>query len=214
MFNSKIIAICAGCAIGASAVSAAPYYTGRHSGYNDLLVTPAPYPGNTVDSPFRAENGRVWQGRPIGARQTVHSPGAAAYGAPVWEEDAIIYVRVNNTSVAISPWDRLDENGFEDLERARNLWLKENGYVLGVRTFVNPRYLTDDADGATAASAPLPRATIRRQSIPAGPSKMQVRRPVSGQPITRISKPGAVFHTPASEAPETEMVRADDAASN
>ena len=205
MSNLKIIAFCACSVISASAVSAAPNYIGQWSGYNDLLVTPAPHPGNTVDSPFRAENGRVWVGRAIGEHQTVHAPGAAAYGASVWEEDTIIFVRVNHVPVGISPWNRITASGLQDLERARNLWLKENGYVLGVRTFVNPRYAQSDEARATGASLPLPRATIRRHIIPAGPKKIQVMRPISGRPITRISKPDVVFHTPV-----TEIARADE----
>jgi hypothetical protein len=204
MSQSKIFAFCAGCAISASVAVAAPSYTGQWSAYNDLLLTPAPHAGNTVDSPSRAENGRVWTGRAIGARQTIHAPGAASYGAPASEEDALIFVRVNNVSVAINPWDRIDTGGLAHLERARNLWLKENGYILGVRTFVNPRFVRADEAGATPASQPAPRATIRRQSVPAGPSKMQVRRPVSGQPIANVSKPGEIIH-----APKTEIAGAD-----
>lgn len=207
MLNPKIFAFCAGCAISASVASAAPSYTGQWSAYNDVLLTPAPHAGNTVDSPFRAENGRVWTDRAIGAQQTIHAPGAASYGAPASEEDALIYVRVNNVSVAINPWDRIDTGGLAHLERARNLWLKENGYVLGVRTFINSRFVPEDEAGASAASQRVPRATIRRQSVPVGPSKMQVMRPVSGQPIARVSKPGAVVH-----APKTEIARADEPA--
>jgi hypothetical protein len=162
-------------------------------------VTPAPHKANTVDSPFRLENGRVWTGRAIGAHQTVHSPGAAAYGASPWDEDLLIDVRVNHTTVVISPWNEINNGGLDYLERARNLWLRENGYVLGVRTFVNPLYQQEDEATASAVSNPAPSATIRRNRIPAGPSKMQVHRPISGQPIARISKPGDVTITPGSE---------------
>ena len=197
MSQSKIFA--------ASVASAAPSYTGQWSAYNDLLLTPAPHAGNTVDSPDRAENGRVWAGRAIGAQQTIHAPGAASYGAPISEEDALIFVRVNNVSVAINPWDRIETHGLAHLELARTVWLRENGYILGVRTFINSRFVRDDEAGATAASQPLPRATIRRQTMPAKPDKMQVVRPVSGQPIARISKPGEVVH-----APQTEIAKAGE----
>lgn len=204
MSYSKFFAICAGCAIAASSAVAAPNYVGQQSAYNDLLVTPAPYPGNTVDSPARAENGRLWVGREINEYQTVHAPGVAAYGASPWEQDKLIYVRVNQTAVAISPWDRISEGGLQDLERARNLWLKENGYVLGVRTFVNPRFAQDDSAHASA-STPINRATIRRHVTPKNTGKMQVMRPISSQPIARISKPGEIVHTPA-----TEIAKADE----
>lgn len=205
MLNSKIIALCAGCAISASSALAAPNYTGHQSGYNDLLVTPAPHLGNTVDRPDRAGNGRVWVGRGIGDRDTVRSPGAAAYGAHPYDEDALITVRVNHVAVAISPWNKLDKSGFEDLEHARNVWLRANGYVMNVRTFVNPRYAGDGEAEATEASLPTPKATIRRHTMPQGPDKMQVHRPVSGQPIARISKPGDV-----NALPTTEIVEADE----
>jgi hypothetical protein len=207
MSYSKIIAICAGCAISAATASAAPDYTGQWSGYNDLLLTPAPHKGNTVDSPRRAENNRLWTGRAIGDHQTIHAPGAASYGAPASEEGALIYVRVNHTAVAISPWEKINNGGLQYLEQARNLWLKENGYVLNVRTFVNPRFLQDDESTASAASNAAPSATIRRHAIPAGPSKMQVMRPVTGQPVALISKPGK-----ATVAPATEIAKADETA--
>lgn len=201
----KIFAFCAGCAISVSTAMAAPSYTGEQSGYNDLLLTPQPHAGNTVDSPFRAENGRIWAGRNIGAHQAVHNPGAAAYGADPAEDGRLIYVRVGHTPIAISPWNKLDKNGFEDLERARNLWLRENGYVLGVRTFINPRYALDTDAVVAEASEPKPSATIRRHHVPKGPTKMQVVRPVTGQPIARISKPGDIT------APQTEVAKADEA---
>ena len=209
MSYSKLFALCAGCAIAATSAGAAPDYVGQQSAYNDLLVTPAPYPGNTVDSPARAENGRLWVGREINEYQTVHAPGVAAYGASPREQDKLIYVRVNQTAVAISPWDRISDGGLQDLERARNLWLKENGYVLGVRTFVNPRFAQDDSAHASAASAPIHRATIRRHVTPKNPGKIQVMNPVSSQPIARISKPGEIVHAPA-----TEIARADETTSD
>lgn len=51
----------------------------------------------------------------------------------------------------------------ERLERARHRWLRENGWVGGVATFVNPP--RDGAGGS--AELPVPRATIR---MPAGSS--------------------------------------------
>lgn len=209
MLNPKMIAVCAGCAVSASLASAAPSYTGQQSAYNDLLVTPAPHAGNTVDSPDRAENGRVWVGRAVGEHQTVHSPGAAAYGADRAEEGALISVRVNHTPIAISPWNRLDASGLERLELARNEWLRANGYILGVRTFVNPRFAPADEAQAEEASMPVPRATIRRHSVPQGPDKMQVMRPVSGQPIARISKPHETVHAVKTDIVEASATHED-----
>jgi len=203
MPNLKIVAMLVGGAVSASAALATPDYIGLQSPYNDVLVwPPATHPGNTVDSPHRQENGRVWVGRAVGEHQTRHAPGAEAYGAARSESDQLIYVRVKHTTVAISPWNRIDNGGLRHLEHARNVWLKDNGYIQSVRTFVNPLYHRSDEAEVSEASLPAPRATIRRNAIPKGPDKLQVMRPVSGQPITRISTPDPVIHKPRTEIAE------------
>ena len=125
------------------------------------------------------------------------------------EEGALISVRVNHTPIAISPWNRLDASGLERLELARNEWLRANGYILGVRTFVNPRFAPADEAQAEEASMPVPRATIRRHSVPQGPDKMQVMRPVSGQPIARISKPHETVHAVKTDIVEASATHED-----
>lgn len=61
-----------------------------------------------------------------------------------------------------NPATRAIEKTQDRLERARQQWLRENGHVGGVATFVNP-----PAEGAGSAELPQPRATIR---VPAGSS--------------------------------------------
>jgi hypothetical protein len=61
-----------------------------------------------------------------------------------------------------NPATRSIEKTQERLERARQKWLRDNGHVGGVATFVNPA-----PDGVGSVEAPKPRATIR---MPAGSS--------------------------------------------
>lgn len=61
-----------------------------------------------------------------------------------------------------NPATRAIEKTQDRLERARQQWLRDNGWVGGVATHVNP-----PADGNGSAELPQPRATIR---MPAGSS--------------------------------------------
>lgn len=157
-------------------------------GRNKYLFELQPYPANRTDSPDRAENGRLWHSRsPIGSRTPLREQryigvekgfgriGAAAFGAPPQLNDQIIYTRVNHVPVAISPWRNFSDIGFKNYRTAQNIWLREQGWVLNVRTHVNPRRL----DNRELAAAQIqPRATIRLHrdpSAPTFPSHMRVR---------------------------------------
>jgi len=154
-----------------------------------LLAEPRPWPAGRVDSPDRPENGRLWVSRsPVGnrtplAEQWYGRRGPAVFGAPVGLTDAVIFVRVGHTPIAISPWDRFDTNGFERYRDAQNLWLREQGLVLKVRTHVNAMY-----EPARTAGLPAPRATIRVHpdpSAPRFPSRLRVER----APLFRVLEP-------------------------
>jgi hypothetical protein len=126
-----------------------------------------------VDSPDRLENGRLWvsRGRVSSRRpfrESVYSsPGAASYGASYDENFRSAFMRVGTQVIAIDPYAAYGSDGFQDFRRASNLWLKENGYVLSVRTHVNPmyHYSMDDAyasaETGSSNELPLPRATIK-----------------------------------------------------
>lgn len=159
------------CALLASATLACgtvpplgPQYLGPHARTNRPLATPALYPANLADDAHRPGfNGAVFRTRPIVGPG--HGPYARVYGEPgpeyygAWgEENQRVYVRVGHLVVSVSPWTRIPEEGLERLERARNDWLRERGYVGGVRTFVNDRFAT--AEVAAADGPPTPRATI------------------------------------------------------
>lgn len=83
-----------------------------------LLLNAAPWPSNRVDSPFRAQNGRLWVTRGnIGSRTVVGElpygyPGPAGYGAPAEGIDDIIFVRSKTglPMVAISPWTTINSD--------------------------------------------------------------------------------------------------------
>lgn len=178
-----------------------------HSSTRDrVLAEPKPWPANRVDSPDRIENGRLWHSRtPIGNRTPLAEQwhdriGAAAYGAPVEWNDAVIYARVNHAAIAISPWKSFTDDGFQDFRTAQNIWLREQGWVLGVRTHVNAMYASEPTADAGDIT---PRATIeihRDPSAPSFPSKMRVDatdrvfKPLNaGAPVTfRVIEPTPV----------------------
>jgi hypothetical protein len=90
-----------------------------------LLITPATYPSNRVDSPDRLENGRVWAARsPVGNRTPMNElvrglPGAGSYGAAPDALDDVIWVQPEEitTVVAISPWQTIDAFTLKQIQR-------------------------------------------------------------------------------------------------
>ncbi|MFG0275060.1 MAG: hypothetical protein ACF8QF_08385 [Phycisphaerales bacterium] len=155
-----------------------PYEIDRSGARADLLATPAPYPAGRTDSPDRLENGRLWVSRyPIGSRSPIPEgvyadPGAASYGAARGENHAVAYARVGHMAVAFDPYATYGARGLEKFRAAKNQWLREQGYVLKVRTHVNPRFHQQRAD-ERQAGAPAPRATIRINREKAEPRNMQ-----------------------------------------
>jgi len=153
-----VVAVVAAAAPALASSCCGVYHPGTASARDQLLATPAPYPANRVDSPDRAQNGRLWV--------PGHRYGGAAtrYGADAHDHSRVIYARRDHTIIALNPWCDVrggSRVGFDDLERARNQWLREQGYVLGVRTHVNPSRL-DDRGMEYRRELPTPRATIKR----------------------------------------------------
>lgn len=151
-----------------AALGADPYEIGQGDARSDLLATPAPYPAGRTDSVDRLENGRLWVSRfPIGSRTPIAegvyaTPGAAAYGAAPSENHTIAYTRMGHQVIAFDPYSTYAERGMEQFRRAKNQWLRENGYVLKVRTHVNARFHQQVEDTQVAESGQvMPRATIR-----------------------------------------------------
>jgi hypothetical protein len=138
------------------------------------IATVAPYPEGMADDVHRPGfNGMVWASRPIiGGTQGPYPDGyghySEQYGA-FGNENAAVYVRVGGLVVAVNAFEPIPQNGMRRFEEARNFWLKENGYVGGVRTFVNDAYAPKaeaaaPAGETTTVSAKTkiePRATIQ-----------------------------------------------------
>ncbi len=170
-----------------------PPIVGATEARDALLATPAPWPSGRPVSVRRPEIGRHWSERtPVGSRTplseiTRGEPGAASYGAPAREIGQPIYARVNHAIIAIDPWSSIEGRGaLETLELARNEWLREQGYILRVRSHSNPR------PHFSGSGQPAPRATIELHDEP-GPrrSRLRVSAEAPGGEVTRVSLPPA-----------------------
>ncbi|MCB9840607.1 MAG: hypothetical protein H6809_03020 [Phycisphaeraceae bacterium] len=176
-------------------------FLGRQLNDGRLLATPSPIPANGVYS-VRGDgsNNRLWISRGV-TRDFEPAldwgrPGPAHYGAP---EDPYVrvYVREGASMITVSPWSELHTNGLRNAERARVQWLREQGFVGGVRTFVNPRAAASGEAMGDVSAEPgqlrpgidfHPRATIR---VPANirreRPRFQVIRPVEAQPVAEAT---------------------------
>lgn len=180
-------------------------FLGSRFGRDAALVTPAPYPPARTDDAFRAERSRVWVSTtPVGSRtptaqRVLGAPGPASYGATAnaSERAPEVLVRIGHTPIAIDPFTRIEGAGsLARLERARNLWLAEQGYVLHVRTHTNgaPRQpahaqaAVTPAEAAPANAAPLPRP---RATIRITPDEPRPRRDRMRVLAPRVVEPGA-----------------------
>ncbi|MCW5775273.1 MAG: hypothetical protein KIS87_02350 [Phycisphaeraceae bacterium] len=158
-------------------------YSGAQYGHSRLLATMPPYPTNRVDDTRRPGfNGRVWIGETFTSGPRTDwplgwgDPGPTYYGADQ-RDLSLVYVRVGHQVVAIRPWIAIPETGLRHLENGRQEWLRERGFVGGVRTHIPDSQRT----GATVASAGdiKPSATIR---IRDGISREGVQRRVEAAP--------------------------------
>jgi len=166
MLNAALIAL-------ALASAAGPIHTpGFSHGGQRSLATPRLYPEARADSVRRPGfNGRLWIGTvTVGPHDHDYAaddgnPGPTAYGAV--DQDQRVLARIGTEVVGFSPWGSFSGNGLHRYETARQEWLKEQGYVGGVRTFVNDSYLMgapamtmDDADSGSGPRTIRPRAII------------------------------------------------------
>lgn len=170
------------------------------------------YPEGRADSVRRPGfNGAAWSGETvIGGVDSwavdSGSPGAAAYGA-VGQEDMIAHLRVGPYVIGVNPFEEIRAEGKEiprqilaKMEEARNQWLRDHGYVGGVRTFMNDAKPISEPKQAIDLT---PKAVIPAPTdLPKTRSKMEVRaaepRPAvasTGPGVTRISAPPTVSLT-------------------
>ena len=161
------------------------------------------YPAGRVDSVRRPGfNGKAWAGESfVGGVESypseTGSPGAAAYGA-VGDEDAIAHLRVGPYVVGVNPFEEIRAEGKEmprhilaAMEEARNQWLKDRGYVGGVRTFTNPAASV----GTKQAIDLTPKAVIPAPTdLPRVRNRMEVR---SAAPTMKIAGAAKVSLPPS-----------------
>lgn len=192
------------CALGATLALCSGAEAGRYVGDADLVLNARPYPANRVSGPEQTPAGRLWvPSYPVGTRTPIieHVPfaeGPRSYGAPYEAWDETVYVRVNHTPIAISPWREYHEDGLQRLRQARHTWLRQHGYIQSVRTHVNPRYLYE-ADERSEAE---PRAIIHireRHRMPDGPVQADATPPR----VIRVIRPEEETGV-ASAEPDTE----------
>ncbi len=136
--------------VAAMAISLSATAQFQYLGYgNDdgrTLATQAPYvTGVAITSAWVPQIGReyhtlVWRkGEPVGLRDWGR-PGPSAYGARQ-DDYSRYYARVGNVVVGASPWVSVNDNSsVQRVERARQTWLREQGYTGGTRVFRNRRY--------------------------------------------------------------------------
>lgn len=176
-------------------------YLGRSLSDGRMLATPSPIPDNGVYSVRGyGYNHREWVSRGITRNFAPAldwgAPGPAHYGAH--EDDfARVYVRQGAAMIVVSPWASLDTNGLKHVDEARVQWLREWGYVGGVRSFRNHRAPASPGSQQTNSTIPgqlrpgidfQPRATIHvPDSIRRQRPRFQVVRPVEQtQPVAQV----------------------------
>ena len=154
-----------------------------------LLASMDNYPSGRADDVRRPGfNGRLWIGESIiGGRAAQYplawgSPGPTAYGASDRDFSAA-WARIGTQAIPVSPWISIPREGLYRLEAARNEWLKREGYVGGVRTFVNDLYV----------NAPVGRASIEPRGsfqVPVDMPSFRSRQQVMDiRPGDRVSLP-------------------------
>ncbi|QYU67797.1 hypothetical protein J4558_23415 [Leptolyngbya sp. 15MV] len=177
--------------------------------------------GLGVDAAPSSASGRLWVGRIVmggvegGASGSVHAEryGAADQaGTRVMVEVEGLFAFQKSVVAVIDPWQPQNDrsgrrnpytNPFTNahdalgdrLEAARQQWLKDNGYVGGVRTFVNDAALVGkpkaEADASKSGERIEPRATIQvspEAVRPARPFRVDAGPSTMG-PVIRVSVP-------------------------
>ncbi len=192
-----------------------------------LLATRPAYPANTADDASRPGFGVGWSTRPIiGGEENwnayPYATDAAAYGA-YGAEDAVALVRVGAYVVPVDPWTPVSQEGSretravrERLERGRQEWLRERGFVGQVRTFVNDAAVTQHdgqrgdsqrADRPVAKFAGVSKtsdaASTKADADAAGEAKDEAVNEGEAQAMSEAPGASAVIHVNA--APVTRI---------
>lgn len=141
-------------------------------------------------------------------RPAFPGPGPAHYGAAPELDDRLIFVRLESEPwpvIALSPWQDVTDDTIDlitrdrpwlersryrtdrvqdELQAARNRWLRTHGYIGGVRQFTG----SEGSDERDAEARPVePSAVIRlRERVPA-PAE-DLGRSASAEPHTRVRR--------------------------
>jgi hypothetical protein len=102
-----------------------PGHLNRYHGVRNIAGCPA------------TKNGVLWM---PDQNPRCETPGSAYYGAR--DTGQVVYARVGELTISISPWQQWNDESFPRLEAARQQWLREQGLVGGVRTFMNDAAVT------------------------------------------------------------------------
>lgn len=133
-------------ALALSAPAQFQYLGYAHGQDSRPLATQAPYvTGVAINAAWIPEIGREWHAMvwrkdvPVVLRDW-GTPGPAEYGASQ-HDYSTYYARVGNVVVGASPWVRVDDDSsVQRIERARQQWLREQGYTVLPRVFRNPAH--------------------------------------------------------------------------
>lgn len=161
-------------------------------------------------------------------------PGPGGYGAPPDAAHDVIFVQTSLPLpvIAISPWTTLDSQITDQIERdipyirrtrtdlrsarilqelreAQHQWLREQGYILNVRTHINPlpTVTEDEQDGARAEPEPSAIIRVRPAPKPVGELRAEAGEPAPGAGERRI-----VVISPVKTATEEEAAAAANGA--
>lgn len=103
------------------------------------VATATAYSDRVADSGHRTGySGRLFFTRPImGGLENYDTSSNESQDYGAIDRGQTVYVRIGHQSIPISAWTRWNDESFPRFESARQEWLKEHGYVGGVRTFMN-----------------------------------------------------------------------------
>ncbi len=198
---------------------------GRVTEWDRPIATVAPYPENIVDDVRRPGfNGRLWVGRPvIGGMNGPYplgwdSPGPEAFGA-FDAQDEVVWARVGLMTISISPWEEIRPENLRQIRSAQQFWLRERGYIGGVRTHVNDLHVWKvqgkkamaDAEqpAAKPTGLPEPRMIIEVPAdVPRIKSRIRVEAPSAPEAIVVLSDQPVKVSWPMS-APAEVVARAE-----
>lgn len=173
------------------------------------LAVPPPYvhdrATNWVVVP---EVGRSWLpgnlvvgGAPAPAPLAWGDPGPTAYGASQYDFRGVP-VRILNGQFAISPWVRVDGNGsLQTTERARQTWLRENGFTGGTRVF-HGLGLSESAGDQASVDEIMGEDGLHRIRIRVNRPTFEVRLPEDATIVTASTAPRTIVSAPKADTTE------------